>query len=195
MRFLRIFVWLALCGCAYLTSALAQTVPFAEVRRTTDFLYDPFDPPIDRSIVDDNALNKIRLRFGVPDRETSEIVIDHTDPTDPVEILVWYYDGLTIHLQGTADEETRWINQIELVGGDFPLKYGLGLNVDRNEFVTVLEPSLLNNNERRIRFDSSYVETGVVEGYEVRFGTLCVLVVEFDVEGKATKLTWNYYGH
>ena len=169
-------------------------MPLPEVRRTTDFLFDAFDPPINRSILDDNALEMVRLRFGDPDRETSRFVIDYTDPTVSVDLLVWYYDGLTIHLQGTADKETRWISQIELLGGDYTLKYGLGLDVDRSEFVTVLEPSLLNRDERRVRFDSSYLETGVVEGHEVRVGTLCVLFVDFDAAGKATKLTWNYYG-
>lgn len=113
-------------------------MPLPEVRRTTDFLFDAFDPPINRSIVDDNAFEMVRLRFGDPNRETSRVVIDYTDPTVSVELLVWYYDGLTIHLQGAVDKETRWITKLELFGGNYSLKYGLGLNVDRSEFVTVL---------------------------------------------------------
>ncbi len=193
MRFLRITIALLLCACSSSLPVAAQTPPPSEADRTAEFLFDPYDPPINRSIAYEDAVEKLKERFGVPEKTTSEVAIDHRDPTVTAEFLVWYYDGLTIHLQGAVDEEGRWITQMELVGDNYHLKYGLGLKKHRRDFLGILRPDLLNNDDRRIRFSSEYWDSGVFagQGFDVR--TNSILVVEFDADGKATKLTWSYY--
>ena len=172
---------------------MAQTPPPSEEDHTAEFLFDPFDPPVDRSIAYGDALAKVRARFGVPNEETREFARDSQDPTGTSEYMAWYYDGLTIQFEGASYQEGRWITQMELVGGDYSLKYGLGLKKHRRDFLSILEPALLNNDDRRIRFDSEYSNTGVFEGQRISVSTGSILVVDFDAGGIATKMTWTYY--
>jgi hypothetical protein len=193
MRFLKIIITLSICACSSSLLVGAQTPPPNEADRTAEFLFDPFDPPIDRSIAYGDGLAKVRTRFGVPREETSKIARDSQDPTGTSEYLVFYYDGLTIQFEGASYQESRWITEMELVGGDYSLKYGLELKKHRRDFLSILEPSLLNNDEKRIRFDSEYSNTGVFDGQRISVSTGSILIVDFDADGMATKMTWTYY--
>lgn len=193
MRITSLLFALSLGACAASILPAAQTNPQSVSARTAVFLFDPFDPPIDRSIAYGNSLEKLKARFGTPREETSRLGGSRSDPGATGEYLVWYYDGLTFHIEGATYQKGRWIKKIVLDGGDYRLKFGLGLDSHRREFPAVLEPALLNNDERSIRFDSAYTDTGVFEGQLTSVSTNTILVVDFDTNGIATKMTWSYY--
>ena len=184
---------LSLSACVASIPSAAQTNPQSAAERTAEFLFDPFDPPIDRSIAHGNSLEKVSARFGAPREKTSKLGGSRSDPTSTGEYLVWQYDGLTFHMEGPTYQKGRWIEKIVLDGGDFRLKFALGLGSHRRDFIKVLEPALLNNDKLSMRFNSAYSDTGIFEGQIIGVSTNSILVVDFDTNGIATKMTWNYY--
>ena len=193
MRLASLLFALSLSACAASIPSAAQTNPQSVAARTEEFLFDPFDPPIDRSIAYGNSLKKVRARFGAPREETSRVGRSRNDPTATGDYLVWYYDGLTFHIEGSSYQKGRWIEKIVLDGGDYPLKFGLGLKSHRRDFLAVLEAAKLNRDERSVRFNSAYTDFGIFEGQTTSVSTNTILVVDFDTNGIATKMTWNYY--
>ena len=187
---------LSLSACAPSTFSADQPVqpdPQSVASRTAEFLFDPFDPPIDRSIAYGNSLAKIRARFGEPQKETSREGRSRDDPTAIDEYLEWTYDGLVFHIEGPTYQNGRWIREFVLDGGDYRLKFGLRLRSHRRDFLAVLEPARLNSDERSIRFDSGYTDTGSFDGQTISISTETILVVDFDTNGIAIKMTWQYY--
>lgn len=193
MRITPLLFLLSFSACAPSTLSADQPDPQSVASRTAEFLFDPFDPPIDRSIAYGNSLAKVRARFGEPQKETSREGKSRGDPMATGEYLVWNYDGLVFHIDGPTFQTGRWIEQIALDGGDYRLKFGLGLKSHRRDFLAVLEPALLNSDERSIRFVSGYTDYGSFDGQTISVSTGTILVVDFDTNGLATKMTWNYY--
>ena len=193
MRLASLLCILSLGACAAPIPTAAQTNSHDIGALTAEFLFDPFDRPINRSIADGNSLEKIRARFGAPQDATSRVGGSRVDPGAKDEYLVWYYDWLTFHINGPTYQKDRWIEKIVLDGGDYRLKFGLRLRGPRRDFLAVLEPARLNSDERSIRFDSAYTDTGLFEGQLTSVSTNTILVVDFDTNGIATKMTWNFY--
>lgn len=189
MKKLTVISLALLCACA---GAATPDVSMSRADRTVDFLYDPFDPPLDRSIARGDAMERIRARFGEPSDIASEIAYGPNDPTVTAEYLTWSYEGLTIYMQGNVDQDSRWITKMELVSGGHALKYGLGLQVSRSEYEAKLVPALLNSDPHLLRFVSSFTDMSVPNSPSVYTGS--VLIVDFDSHGNATKLTWQYGG-
>lgn len=160
--------------------------------RTLGFLYDPFDPPLGRSIAHENAVNALLQRFGPPTEVDSQVATDAGDPTVTAEFITWRFDGMTIRFKGSVDQERRWITALEISGGSARLKHGLGLGVTRSEFEEKLTPALFNRDPESLRFSSSNLDTTVVDFPGAQADA--TLIVDFDSEAHATKLTWTYHG-
>lgn len=160
--------------------------------RTLDFLYDPFDPPLGRSMAHEETMDALLQRFGSPTEVDNQVASDASDPTVTAEFITWHFDGMTVRFKGNVDQKHRWITEMEISGDSAQLKHGLGLGVTRSRFEEKLVPSLFNRDPESLRFSSANLDTSIVDFPGVQPDA--TLIVDFDSEAYATKLTWTYHG-
>jgi hypothetical protein len=160
------------------------------------FLFDPFEPGIDRLIGKADANEKILRRFGKPLRVETRLERDRLGPGVAAEVKIWSYEGLQIVTEGAAGGGQHWIRQVTLTSSKPSLKFDLTIGSPREQFVAALGSP---------RIDSWYTRTtpigyaAVYRGTE-SFGeqkqidvyTTSRVKIFFDKNARANKIVWDY---
>jgi hypothetical protein len=163
-----------------------------------EFLWDPFEPPLGRSMVLGDALEKIVCRFGEPLSTTTRPGYDHTGNTEPTERLL-RYDGLVIIVGVSENEAQSWIRSVEISSDDYGLKYGLKIGSSSNDVLDALAPSRFINTAEQLTMSDDVWEmhpgNSEQSSREVLGESYMEVTFDLDGDNKVTNITLESIGY
>ena len=129
-----------LFACAQNTAA----ANYDEVKRASplqQFAMDPFKESQGYIPVFFNNKSELIERFGTPIKEESS---KFPDRTSDAMLTNYYlqYDGLAFGIIEGEDKKHSWIEEFEITGNAYALKYELGIGSKRSDIVTLFEPKV-----------------------------------------------------
>jgi hypothetical protein len=159
------------------------------------FLFDPFDPPIGRSLVLGDAEARVRDRFGEPQTVDRTVGTDKRDPTLTVERVISRYPGLVVETLRDLDSGRSWIQQMELTDRRYALQLGIGIGVSRSALASALGVEIPDRSEYIVGSRYSDVRSDRLDpdGRPVGVGTGAKLGVVFDDAGRIVRMVWSYF--
>lgn len=194
MRAIAIVFAYLVCACA--PDDPANDQPIDADGRLPGFLFDPFEPPIARSLVHRDAYARVLERFGESDMRAVEGDASTRDPTVTAELMTLRYLGLTIILSGSSASSSWDIIGIELRSDDYRLKHGLRIGSTRAAIAAALGIEELSGRAMNVASEYTDFRTDYPgrEGERVGVHTYDELSISFDDAGRATEMIWKYYG-
>jgi hypothetical protein len=192
---MRPMILVAVALCAGLMTHIANSQRANYSAPVVAFLFDPFDPPIGRSLVLGDAEERVRDRFGEPHSIDRTTGTDDRDPTATVERVVSRYPGLVVETVRNLNFGGSWIRQVELTDQQYALKFGLGVGASRSALASALSVEIPARREYVVSSRYSEVRSDHLDplGRPVGVGTGDMLTVVFDDADRVVKLIWKYY--
>ncbi len=168
--------------------------PEAPARMTAleQFVYDPFDPGFDYSMIAGDVMEKILERFGSPD--TTDV---WTGEGGSLSQHTLEYRNLRFVTGAREQSGTAWLESIEISGDEYELKSGLRIGSNREQFVEAFELTGYVRYPDRLVLEVNVWEESTVPatGREMRVDGFFELTVEFDESDSASVIRITRTGH
>jgi hypothetical protein len=193
MRLLTRLVGVALCAGVMTHVAIGQRENLNA--RVVAFVFDPFDPPIGRSLVLGDAEERVHHRFGEPQSINRTVSTDKRDPTVSVERVISRYPGLVVETVRNLDSGGSWIRQMELTDRRYALQFGIGIGVTRSALASALGVEIPERKEYAVSSRYAEVRSDSLDpdGRPIGVATGDSLTVVFDGADRIVKMVWSYY--
>lgn len=194
-------------GYREITTAPAKCrKPAKKTNNLASFLFDAFEPGINRLISKGDAYQKIIRRFGKPLRvesnknttSTQGIKKINSRPRFTEYILKMYYDGLIIELSSIGHNQWYNLKNIIFTTLEHKLKHGLKIGSSRKEIINILgapKTEFGYTNTAPLLYIKKYKTTeNSNTGNSTEVHSEIKLRINLDRNGLAKKFIWEYSG-